>query len=106
LIPQDEIINTERDVLRVLCQGHLPGPAVARVRTSLAGYQWHEPLHQIIFGALLSIPFSDPNIIRDLLPARLVMRGFPDVKFEELFEPVAISAERAEQLVERLRQTG
>ncbi len=104
MTPQEEIINTERSVLKALCQGLLRGPAFTQVRASLADYPWREPIHQALFRALLSIPFSDPKIIRDLLPARLTLLGFPDVRFEELFEPVSLSPEIVGQLVEWLRQ--
>lgn len=106
MTPPDEITNTELLLLRAMCQGHLRGPAATRIRASLIGYKWREPIHQVIFGALLSIPFTDPKIIRDLLPARLTLRGFPDVKFGDLLIPVSVSSEMAEQLAEWLHQNG
>ena len=104
LTPLEEIIHAELSALKALCQGSLRGPAFTQVRASLADYPWREPIHQALFRALLSIPFSDPKIIRDLLPARLTLLGFPDVKYEELFVPVSISPEIVKHLVEWLRQ--
>lgn len=104
MTPQEEIIHVELSVLKALCRGSMRGPAAINIRARLAGYSWHDPIHQVICRALLSIPFTDPQIIRDLLPARLTLYGFPDVKYEDLFDPAFSSPENLEQLVEWLLQ--
>jgi hypothetical protein len=102
----EEINRAEQTLLKALCQGFLRGPEATRVRTRLAGYCWREPIHQAIFRALHSIPFTDPKIIRDLLPARLTRYGFPDVPLEDLYEPLPESPPAVEEIVEWLVENG
>ncbi|HEV2491678.1 MAG TPA: hypothetical protein VG204_01245 [Terriglobia bacterium] len=97
-----DIVEAERRVLRALCQGTLEGSVRASARALLAGYQWHEPLHQVIFDVVLSIPSDIPEVIQSELPAGLTRRGFPDFDFDDLFRPHDLSKDDAERLMSDL----
>ena len=100
---EDDIIQTERCVLQALCQGAPEGSVREAAKVILRHYRWHEPLHQMIFNLLVEMPTDDPEVIRDLLPSRLTRKGFPDVAWEDFFQPHPLSKEEAERLMQHLR---
>ena len=101
-------MEAERDleliVLRALCQGKLGGAALESVRLMLGSYRWREPLHQALFEIILSIPRHRPEALRDLLPARLTRRGFPDFDFQDFFRLTALPSKRLRAAIQRLTQ--
>jgi hypothetical protein len=102
---QSHILEVERRVLRALCQGTPQGSVRATAKDILRTYPWREPLHQVVFEVVLSIPTEAPEIIREQLPARLTRKGFPDVDIEDFLKPHGLSKEEAEHLIRRLRDS-
>ena len=78
----------------------------ASARDILRTYRWREPLHEVMFDVVLSIPTEIPEVIREQLPARLTRKGFPDVDIEDFFEPHGLSKEEAARLIRQLRDSG
>ena len=95
------VVENERQVLRALCQGALDRHASLN---TLRSYRWREPLHQVIFEILISMPGSNPKLMRDQLPAHLTRRGFPDFDLS-WFQPNALAEKDVERLIKRLRVT-
>ncbi len=80
-------VGAERTVLRAMCVGAL-GRTVWREGVDLlANYRFADNVHQLIFDAMREIQTDDPRIIRELLPARLNNKGFPDLDLETYFQP-------------------
>ncbi len=98
------VLESERLVLRALCQGALEGPVRSLARRYLASYQWLEPVHQVIFEIVMSLPTDSPQLIREQLPARLTRRGFPDADVDPMLRGPLLSRSEAEQLMRRLRE--
>jgi hypothetical protein len=96
------VVKAERLVLRVLCTGTPQGPVRESARQFLRDYSWREPAHQVIFDALESIPSDLPEVIYSQLPARLTLRGFPDIDCEDFFQPHSLPREEAVRLMEEL----
>ena len=96
------IVETERLVLCALCQGTPEGSVQETAKLVLQNYCWREPLHQLVFNVLVSIPSESPEMIRNHLPARLTRTGFPDVPWEDFFKPHSLSRGEAEHLIEQL----
>jgi len=71
----------------------------------LGAYSWREAVHREVFEALLSIPSNSPEDIRNRLPARLTLKGYPDIDFEDLFQPHSLSKEEAERLFQELQRS-
>jgi hypothetical protein len=105
MMPKTEIVRVERKVLRALCQGSTEGPIREFGCAMLRQYHWRDPIHQIIFEALMSIPSEYPEIIRTELPTRLTRMGFPDLAWEDLFAPGPLSKAEAERLVKALSES-
>lgn len=75
-------------------------------REVLRNYRWRDPVHQVIFEILIALPRSSaPAVLREQLPVRLTRRGFPDVTYEDLFQPLDVSIEEAESLMRELRDS-
>ncbi len=96
------VIQAERQVLRVLCQGATEGSVMESARRILGDYPWHEALHRAVFKALSELSTGDARRVRELLPSRLARMGFPDVPWEELFKPQPCTKEEAERLMRAL----
>ena len=99
----ESLLEAERQVLRVLCQGSLDRRAGL---SALRSYRWREPLHQVIFDLLVDIPGADPELIREQRPAYLTRRGFPDFELAGFFQPHSLTKTDVDQLIRRLRDLG
>ena len=68
----------------------------------LRSYTWQSTLHKAIFDAIASTPSDSPEVLRQLLPAKLTRMGFPDVEWEGLFSPLSMSGEEAIALARKM----
>ncbi|MGH9860858.1 MAG: hypothetical protein ACRD5F_12620 [Candidatus Acidiferrales bacterium] len=99
------IIEGEFRVLQAMCQAGGRGPMWERATEALAGYGFRDPLHQLIFDALRTIPPSPPSELCAALIQRLTRQGFPDVDIEPFFQRHAMSPELALSIIEHLKFT-
>lgn len=95
--------DLERHLLQALCNEGAGKQGREVARRGLAGYRWHEPVHQAIFEIVMSFPSASVHALREQLPARLTRRGFPDFEFESLFEPLGLASGELQQLITKLR---
>jgi hypothetical protein len=95
--PQIEIL-----ALRVLCLGTSQGPVKAIGKTLLHDYHWHNALHKALWDAISGLPSDNPQILRQLLPAKLTRLGFPDIEWDEFFAPHSLSKDEAIALMRRM----
>jgi hypothetical protein len=94
---------SEIQVLRVLCLG-TPQGSVKEIGVSLLrDYNWRNAAHKAFWDALCAVPSENPDVLRQLLPSQLTRLGFPDVEWEELFVPHALSKEKAIDLMLRMK---
>lgn len=96
-------IRSEQLILQALCQGTQEGSIRETAALLLRDYVWQEPLYRVIYEVLLSIHGDNPIVIREQLPSRLTLKGFPDAPWEELFDPQDISKSEVEQLMQDLK---
>lgn len=95
-------LHLEKVALRLLCAGTSEGGLRDVLVPPLAGYAWKSTLHRAIFQAIEAFPSRDPHVLRELLPATLTRMGFPDVEWNELFEPPEMSREDSLALVRQM----
>lgn len=88
-------MDHEITALRVLCLGTPQGSVKEIARSLLAAYCWHNALHQAVWEALTSLTSENPELLRQLLPAKLTCLGFPDVEWGEFFAPHPLSKDKA-----------
>ena len=110
-------IAAERRLLQLLCDGAAGAELRADVLARLRGYAFRSVAHQVLFDCLQAMPMDRPELLRELLPARLVRAGFPEFDLAPFFEsrgespgesagePHALSAQEAKNLVEQLLAT-
>ena len=101
----EEINRIERSLLRLLCQGGLDAPSRNEVIARLRSYAFQSVEHQVLFDALRGLPSDQPDLIRSLLPERLVRAGFPDFDLTPFFEPHGLSAPEARELCQKLMES-
>lgn len=95
----------ERDLLQFLCTGRSETQAREEVVSQLRRYAFRTVEHQVLFDCLHAMPLDRPELVRDLLPARLVRAGFPDfdlAPFFEVKEAGVVSEGDAEKLCRQL----
>ncbi len=93
----------ERLVLRAMCQGTPQGSVRAEAVKLLARYAWREPIYQVMFNCLASVPSVEPEDLRRGLLTCLTRKGFPDVELGIFFEPHELTQQDAERLMRWLK---
>ena len=93
------VVDKERKLLRALCQRALRSGASLN---TLRSYRWREPLHQVIFDFLISMPGANADLIQEQLPAHLTRRGFPDFDLS-WFRPDTPAEEDVDRLIQGLK---
>ena len=103
-------IAAERRLLQLLCNGGSGSELHSEVLARLRAYAFRSVPHQVLFDCLQTMPMDRPELLRELLPARLVRAGFPDFDLAPFFEspgesagkPHALNAQEAQELCEAL----
>lgn len=103
-VPSSErhVVEAERRVLRALCQEKLQDFRLTTLKKSLTGYRWHAPAHLVIFECLIRFPRGRGLLLRDYLAGCATRKGFPDLDWEDFFDPVSYSASQVESLMKEL----
>ena len=99
----------EARLLQMICQaglGNAPDGLSRELReealTRLRSYPFRTVAHQVLFDCLWQMPRHRPDLVRDLLPARLVQAGFPDFDLAPFFEPHGLTETEARELLGKL----
>ena|SRR5690349_22629260 len=93
-------VEQERLILQALCT---QGPKFLKAAESLlAGYNWQEPIHQVIYTCLTSFSGRSPMTIRERLAECATRKGFPDVEWEEFFPACVISTSEFAAIIRQL----
>jgi hypothetical protein len=96
------IVQIEKRLLRAMCQPGAGANIGKMASGALRTYHWREPVHEVLFEAVSDLGARKPTLLRELLPAALARRGYPDVAYDEFFEPGTLTDEEARELVRRL----
>ncbi len=100
--PDHKLIAAERDVLRAMCQGTEGGPVWDDGLRHLSSYRFRDATHQVVFDVLRRIGSGHPEIVRQHLPRRLALAGFPDLDAQVFFEPHGLDHRQATELIQWL----
>ena len=112
-MPNKEIIAAERRLLQLLCNGASGIELCKEVLARLRRYAFRSVEHQVLFDCLQTMPMDRSELIRELLPARLVRAGFPDFDLAPFFElpgessgePHGLNAQEAQELCQALTRS-
>ncbi len=91
-------------MLQYLCQG-TPDENFLRERRRLGDYRWREPLHRVLFEAILDLPTASPEVLQVRLPAVLTRKGYPDVDLNPFFQPHDLTPTEAQTLIRKLKES-
>lgn len=97
-----EIIAAERELLRFFCQQASRLPQNDLVWQKADQYPWHEPEHLTLYNSVSSLRPASASQLRERLPTRLTLSGFPDLEWEELFEGSDVTEAQALQILSDL----
>ena len=75
---EEEIRTLEFHLVRLLCQGDTDTELREVILARLRGYAFRSVEHQVLFDCIQAMPPDRAELLRELLPARLVRAGFPD----------------------------
>jgi len=95
-------LDLEKMALRLLCAGTSEGIVRDAIIPILRGYTWRSTLHHAIFDAIAASPSSDPELLRQFLPAKLTRMGFPDVEWDEIFSAPTLSRDEGIAIVRQM----
>lgn len=98
----EKTIVVERRLLRLLYQGEADAQIREEILSWLRCYAFRRVEHQVLFDCLQAMPLDRPELMRELLPARLVRAGFPDFDLAPFLEPSNLGRQEAENLLEAL----
>jgi hypothetical protein len=94
----------ERNTLCFLCSTRIKGGTRGEICRLLDPGVFQDPLCRVVFEEICQLGAIDPRLLRELLPARLTNRGFPDFDLKSFLAPQEASEKEIDQLFESAMQ--
>ena len=94
----------ERNTLRLLCSVLIKSGTRVEICKLLDPAIFGDPLQRVVFEEIRELGSIDSRNLRELLPARVTNRGFPDFDLKELLAPYEVSEKEIDQLFESALQ--
>jgi hypothetical protein len=97
-------VPSERNTLRLLCSVLIkPGTRLEICRLLDPGV-FQDPVRRVVFEEIWALGAIDSRRLRELLPARVTNRGFPDFDLHELLAPHQVTEAEIDKLFEGVLQ--
>ena len=84
--PSSARLAAERKALQLLCSPELNPVRRAQICATIVIPTFTDSLHRVVFEEILAVGSIHVCRLRELLPARITNRGFPDFEAGFLFE--------------------
>ena len=97
---QNGRFELEKNTLRLLCSVLIKSGTRAEICKLLDPVVFQDPLRRAVFEEIRLLGSIDSRRLRELLPARVTNRGFPDFDLNELLAPHQVSEKEIDQLFE------
>ena len=94
----------ERNTLRFLCSVWIKGGTRGEICRLLEPSVFQDPLRRIVFEEIRELGAIDSGRLRELLPARVTNRGFPDFDLKSFLVPHEVREKEIDQLFESALQ--
>jgi hypothetical protein len=94
----------ERNTLRFLCFVLIKGGTRGEICRLLEPSVFQDPLRRVVFEEIRQLGSIDSRRLRELLPARVTNRGFPDFDLHSFLAPHEVSEKEIDQLFESALQ--
>jgi hypothetical protein len=79
-------VSRERDTLRLLCSDLISPETRARLAGLLNGCAFLDPLNRVVFEEIVGVGSVSARRMRELLPGRVTLRGFPDFELKDFLK--------------------
>src|SRR5437773_12219091 len=94
----------EKNTLRFLCSVLIKGGTRGEICRLLDPSVFQDPLQRVLFEEIRELGTIDSRRLRELLPARVTNRGFPDFDLNEFLAPHEVNEKEIDQLFESALQ--
>ncbi|HEX2662419.1 MAG TPA: hypothetical protein VHM93_06265 [Candidatus Acidoferrum sp.] len=94
----------ERNTLRFLCSVLIKAGTRGEICRLLDPGVFQDPLRRVVFEEIRQLGSIDSLHLRELLPARVTIRGFPDFDLRAFLAPNDVSEKEIDQLFESALQ--
>ena len=92
----------EKDALRLLCSDLIPPATRVRLCRQLASHGFCRDLSRVLYEEIAALGGIPARRVRDLLPARMTNRGFPDFDLNQFLERREGMSDEIEKWLESL----
>ena len=96
--------HLQKNTLRFLCSVLIKSGTRSEICKLLDPSVFDDPLHRVVFEEIRELGSIDSRRLRELLPARVTNRGFPDFNLNELLAPHEVTEKQIDQLFESVLQ--
>jgi hypothetical protein len=96
--------SLETNTLRFLCSVLIQGGTRGEICRLLDPNVFQDPLRRVVFEEIRQLGSIDSRRLRELLPARVTNRGFPDFDLHTFLAPQEVSENDVDQLFESALQ--
>ena len=93
-------LQLERNTLRLLCSVLLKPGTRLEICRLLAPGVFHDPMQRVVFEEVRALGAIESRRLRELLPARVTNRGFPDFDLHDFLAPHEVSEAEIDKLFE------
>jgi hypothetical protein len=100
----DARFQLQKNTLRFLCSVLIKSGTRSEICKLLNPVVFEDPLHRVVFEEIREMGSVDSRRLRELLPARVTNRGFPDFDLKQLLAPHEVSEKEIDHLFESALQ--
>jgi hypothetical protein len=100
----DARFQLQKNTLRFLCSVLIKSGTRSEICKLLDPGVFDDPLHRVVFEEIREMGAVDSRRLRELLPARVINRGFPDFDLKQLLAPYEVSEKEIDHLFESALQ--
>lgn len=100
----DARFQLQKNTLRFLCSVLIKSGTRSEICKLLDPGVFDDPMHRAVFEEIRDMGSIDSRRLRELLPARVASRGFPDFDLRKLLAPYEVSEKEIDHLFESALQ--
>jgi hypothetical protein len=100
----DGEFHLQKNTLRFLCSVLIKSGTRVEICKLLDPSIFDDPLQRVVFEEIREMGSIDSRRLRELLPARVTNRGFPDFDLHELLAPYEVTEKEIDHLFESVLQ--
>ena len=94
----------QKNTLRLLCSVLIKSGTRVEICRLLSPGVFQDPLERVVFEEICELGAIDSRRLRELLPARVTNRGFPDFDLQSFLAPHEVTEKEIDQLFESALQ--